>query len=198
MTGKDEKKPKKRPPGTPPRGRPPRHQGKRLSKNRTFRVRGDLDEKLQAAAVVSGRSVSEEIEFRLDQSFDRDAFIRLVLGGDENAKVLQTIAMAMKLESHNDHWLKEVNTVETVQRAANFIIGDFAAELDHLQRLGFVALSPSSLTSKRVAVLKSNSTPEALAYKALQRVRQNVTNSGARDMIWNNPDETPRRDGETK
>jgi len=31
-----------------------------------------LDEKLQAAAAVSGRSVSEEIEFRLDQSFDRD------------------------------------------------------------------------------------------------------------------------------
>ena len=75
MTGKDGKKPRKRPPGTPPRGRPPRHQGERLSKNRTFRVRGDLDEKLQAAAVVSGRSVSEEIEFRLDQSFDRDAFI---------------------------------------------------------------------------------------------------------------------------
>lgn len=72
MTGKDGKKPRKRPPETPPRGRPPRHQGERLSKNRTFRVRGGLDEKLQAAAAVSGRSVSEEIEFRLDQSFDRD------------------------------------------------------------------------------------------------------------------------------
>ena len=72
MTGKDGKKPRKRPPGKPPRGRPPRHQGERLSKNRTFRVRGGLDEKLQAAAAVSGRSVSEEIEFRLDQSFDRE------------------------------------------------------------------------------------------------------------------------------
>ena len=60
-------------------------------------MRGGLDEKLQAAAAASGRSVSEEIEFRLDQSFDRDAFIGLVLGGDENAKVLQSIATVMKL-----------------------------------------------------------------------------------------------------
>jgi hypothetical protein len=53
-------------------GRPPRHAGERLSKNRTFRVRGELDEKLLAAAAVSGRSVSEEIEYRLEQSFERE------------------------------------------------------------------------------------------------------------------------------
>ena len=71
VTGKDGKKRRRRARGTPPPGRPPRHPGERLSKNRTFRVRGGLDKKLQAAAAVSGRSVSEEIEFRLDQSFDR-------------------------------------------------------------------------------------------------------------------------------
>ncbi len=42
------------------------------SKTRTFRVRADLDEKLEAAAKVSGRSVSEEIEHRLNISVDRD------------------------------------------------------------------------------------------------------------------------------
>lgn len=35
-------------------------------------MRGDLDKRLLAAAAASGRSVSEEIEFRLIQSFDRD------------------------------------------------------------------------------------------------------------------------------
>jgi hypothetical protein len=55
--------------GDKPAGRPPRHKGERLSKNRTFRVRGELDEKLQRAADTSGRSVSEEIEFRLEKSF---------------------------------------------------------------------------------------------------------------------------------
>jgi hypothetical protein len=82
-------------------------------------VRGGLDEKLQAAAAASGRSVSEEIEFRLDQSFDRDAFIGLVLGGDENAKVLQSIATVMKLESYNGHWLKDVKSSETVDSTPN-------------------------------------------------------------------------------
>jgi hypothetical protein len=56
-------------------GRPTRHADERLSKNRTFRVRGQLDKQLQEAAAASGRSVSEEIEFRLSRSFDaEDAF----------------------------------------------------------------------------------------------------------------------------
>ena len=39
------------------------------SKNRTFRVRDDLDGLLETSARLSGRSVSEEIEYRLDRSF---------------------------------------------------------------------------------------------------------------------------------
>jgi len=50
-------------------GRPPKHEGERLSKNRTFRVRGTLDEQLEAAAQKAGRSVSEEIERRLADTF---------------------------------------------------------------------------------------------------------------------------------
>jgi hypothetical protein len=122
VTGKEGKKPRK-----PPRGRPPRHEGERLSKNRTFRVRGGLDEKLQAAAAVSGRSVSEEIEFRLDQSFDRDAFIGLMVGGDENARILRTIAIAMKYASHSGHWLNRGSTVEAVLFATRYIIRVFGS-----------------------------------------------------------------------
>ena len=54
-------------------GRPPRHEGERLSKMRTFRIRPHLDELLQKAAAEAGRSVSEEIEYRLDRSFYEDA-----------------------------------------------------------------------------------------------------------------------------
>ena len=49
-------------------GRPPRRAGERLSKNRTFRVRDKLDEQLRAAAEQSGRTVSGEIEHRLEIS----------------------------------------------------------------------------------------------------------------------------------
>jgi hypothetical protein len=54
-------------------GRPPRHEDERLSKMRTFRIRPHLDELLLAAAAKAGRSVSEEIEYRLDRSFYEDA-----------------------------------------------------------------------------------------------------------------------------
>jgi hypothetical protein len=53
-------------------GRPPRRVGERLRKTRTFRVRDELDFKLKMAAQVSGRSVSEEIEFRLERTFIED------------------------------------------------------------------------------------------------------------------------------
>ena len=53
----------------PKAGRPPRHAGERLVKNRTFRVWGSLDDQLQATAEQSRRTVSAEIEFRLEDSF---------------------------------------------------------------------------------------------------------------------------------
>jgi predicted HicB family RNase H-like nuclease len=53
-------------------GRPPKRKGERLSKNRTFRVRGTLDEQLVVAADAARRSVSEEIEYRLERSFQEE------------------------------------------------------------------------------------------------------------------------------
>jgi hypothetical protein len=70
-------------------GRPPKRKGERLSKNRTFRVRGTLDEQLEAAAQTTGRSVSEEIEHRLEESFRRDERADLMLQVmDHTLKVL--------------------------------------------------------------------------------------------------------------
>jgi hypothetical protein len=63
---------------SPKIGRPPRHEGERLSKNRTFRIRGELDDRLQAAASKAGRSVSEEIEYRLDQSFQKEDIAKII------------------------------------------------------------------------------------------------------------------------
>jgi hypothetical protein len=71
----------KEPPAKP--GRPARHKGARLSKNRTFRVRPELDSVLAQAAQQSGRSVSEEIERRLDLSFKSEDVFTAALGGPE-------------------------------------------------------------------------------------------------------------------
>src|SRR5262245_41521045 len=67
----------------PKAGRPPRHAGEHLTKNRTFRVWAKLDDQLTAAAEQSRRTVSAEIEYRLENSFrmdDLDAQMRAVLG----------------------------------------------------------------------------------------------------------------------
>jgi hypothetical protein len=50
-------------------GRPALAESERKTVNFTFRSRPELREKLAAAAVQSGRSISEEIESRLAQSF---------------------------------------------------------------------------------------------------------------------------------
>ena len=55
-------------------GRPPKPPKNRKSVNFTFRSREEMREQLRSAAAVSGRSISEEIEYRLVQSF-RDQYI---------------------------------------------------------------------------------------------------------------------------
>jgi hypothetical protein len=52
-------------------GRPPKREKERKSVNFTFRSRGELRELLRAAAVKAGHSVSEEIERRLEESFQK-------------------------------------------------------------------------------------------------------------------------------
>ena len=69
-------------------GRPPKRKGERLSKNRTFRVRGTLDEQLEAAAQDAGHSVSEEIERRLEASFQRE---------ERAEQILETIHRTLKV-----------------------------------------------------------------------------------------------------
>jgi hypothetical protein len=55
-------------------GRPPKPVDERKSANLTLRVRAGTMEQLRALAAVNGRSISEEAEYRLVQSF-RDQYI---------------------------------------------------------------------------------------------------------------------------
>jgi hypothetical protein len=70
-------------------GRPPRHAGEILSKNRTFRVRDNLDQQLRTSAANAGRTVSLEIERRLEAVF---------LGSDVGGEILRLIRLAMAAE----------------------------------------------------------------------------------------------------
>lgn len=102
-------------------GRPPKRLGERLSKNRTFRVRGDLDTLLTAAAQSAARSVSEEIEFRLERSFAEER----ALGGREMRELTDVMRanfafigkQAARAEGHADwtakEWLANQNCYRT-------------------------------------------------------------------------------------
>ena len=53
-------------------GRPPLPPGKRRGPSMGFRPTPEIREKLEAAARANGRSMSQEIEERLGQSFEQD------------------------------------------------------------------------------------------------------------------------------
>lgn len=58
------------------RGRPPKPAEERRGHNLTFRTRADFRERLEQAAARSGRSVTEEVELRIERSFEVDHLIR--------------------------------------------------------------------------------------------------------------------------
>lgn len=62
------------------RGRPVVAEEDRKTANLTFRTRGGLRAQLEEAAQESGRSVSEEIEYRLQTSFDRQSVAKQIYG----------------------------------------------------------------------------------------------------------------------
>jgi hypothetical protein len=143
----------------PAAGRPARHVGERLSKNRTFRVRGQLDDQLSAAAEKSGRSVSEEIEFRLERTFadEQSLFEGLDLAyGSENVALAMTLAELMRsvgssapllalARSKTDHphatWLDDPFLFNEVVAAINVVLeslrpgGEIAAPKNYQDNL---------------------------------------------------------------
>ena len=60
------------------RGRPPKDPSDRKDGNLTFRTRGSLRAQLAEAAKRSGRSISEEVEQRLERSFYEPELIEAV------------------------------------------------------------------------------------------------------------------------
>ena len=77
------------------RGRPslPSDQGKRA--HFTTRLRTGLKKSLEAEAANAGRSLSEEIEFRLERSFaDQDA-LNEAFGGAHNLAVMRVAGTAI-------------------------------------------------------------------------------------------------------
>jgi hypothetical protein len=98
------------------RGRPPK--GEYPEKKRVFasRIREDTWEMLQRAAARSGRSVSQEFEFRLRRSLDDDEKIESAFGDLKTFGLMKLAAQAVKsmcdVKNLKVHWTADVTAFD--------------------------------------------------------------------------------------
>jgi hypothetical protein len=96
-------------------GRPPKPAAERKERNFTFRTRPELRAQLTEAAAKSGRSISEEIEYRLDRTFMTDELSdgleRLVHIAGEMANVNVGLNNSIKDMLQSTHMLMAENSI---------------------------------------------------------------------------------------
>ena len=86
------------------RGRPPKRPGASKRSHLTFRLTDALKARLSTASRQSNRSISEEIESRLERSFDRETVAEELFGTEEATGILKA---ASAIVSHVDRFLVE-------------------------------------------------------------------------------------------
>jgi hypothetical protein len=93
-----------------------------LSRPRSFRVRPGLDRLLQAAAGEASRTVSQEIEHRLERSFHDDRVARAHFGNDVGAELLRMFYSVMVFEGVHPDWSGDPIRAEHFRTAMNGVI----------------------------------------------------------------------------
>jgi hypothetical protein len=107
-----------------------------LSKTLSFRVRPRLAELLQKSAAQASRTVSQEIEHRLERSFHDDRIAQAHFGSDVGAELLRMFYSAMVLEGVHPDWTGDPVRAENFRVAMNAIIAVMTGlklELPHPQ-----------------------------------------------------------------
>jgi hypothetical protein len=96
-----------------------------LSKTLSFRVRPRLAELLHESAAKASRTVSQEIEHRLERSFHDDRVAQAHFGSDVGAELLRMFYSAMVLEGVHPDWTRDRDRAENFRVAMNAIIAVF-------------------------------------------------------------------------
>lgn len=138
-------KPKKR------RGGQPKPAAERKRNNLTFRVRDQMRADLEAAAAASGRSVSEEIEYRLTRDFSWEAGKRQIEQMVAETKAHLDAARIQAIRQAGFQIVREAGGSVTVNVSPEMLL----AEADGILRSGFVAAenvdkSPTEIMIERV------------------------------------------------
>jgi hypothetical protein len=137
-------------------GRPPKRPGEKSEHNLTFRTRGSLRAGLIRAAEKNGRSISEEIEHRLERSLDRDR-MRGVYDDDPLVEAFITILRSTE-EVGGGRWYEDIVVNGAVATAINRYIRSALPE------------SPKGETSSRPALDRAFKSAE-MADRVLGRTK---------------------------
>lgn len=104
------------------RGRPPAGEFRERSATLTTRIREELKFKLELSAKHNKRSLSQEIERRLHDSYLSEDQAKLTSGSAENDLVLRVIALALQAASRGDQRSDWLLDSETFDRALNLVV----------------------------------------------------------------------------
>ncbi len=119
------------------RGRPrlPRGEGKRHPLN--MRTTKDVRDRLEAAATESGRSLAQEVEFRLQESFSNELTYQVFMGniyeqfggkGIYYLMKLLALAMATSERETGKSWQDDADTCALVEAVFNSVLSRYVPE----------------------------------------------------------------------
>ena len=90
-----------------------------------------LKDQLTQASADSGRSIAQEIEFRLERSFDKDDG----LGDPRTAALLRTLAGTVKIAPGEPHWLDDFTYFAIVTQGWTWLINELRPQIpDDVER----------------------------------------------------------------
>lgn len=122
-----------------------------------MRTTKELREALEHAASRSGRSLVQEVEFRLEQSFLAQDLTSRLLGGGDHADLLRLITMTLPFFS-NSQWPEKVPALRAMQTAVETVVAGFVRGLLERERPRGLA----SLDFDYVVGLNMNADPEVI------------------------------------
>jgi hypothetical protein len=151
--------------------RGPKPKGEYSDKSRVLstRIRADTRARLEAAAKATGRSLSQEIERRLRQSFDEDGTIERAFGSRRNYALMRLISSVIETLCNPDNyeadWVDDPYLFDQSLRAVNQVLEAIrpAGKIPKLSDPVLEAIKPLQVSEK-----------VGHAFDAIQRVDPNT------------------------
>ncbi|MDB5597768.1 MAG: hypothetical protein JWM36_4729, partial [Hyphomicrobiales bacterium] len=158
-------------------GRPRRHTGEKLSTTLNFRVRGGLHERLIKASAMSGRSISEEVERRVERSFEKEDRV----GGPAGVRFLEFVESAVSQVQDAIHSTLEKDWNQSVY-ARIMLEGALIAALDYFNPTDDLPQRPG-LLAERNEVLEQEYEFRQKAAEAGRSIARQLTDQDTRASL---------------